>query len=245
MTPPIPLGRIDIHSHLLPGVDDGCADLDESLASIATLMQNGYVGSICTPHIWPAAFPDNLPSNIEAWVQTLRQQLADHGVHYRVWPGGEVRLHKHVIDFFKTHGVPTLCGTNRVLCDAWFDKWPRWIDKAFEWLLTKGYQPILAHPERLNVSDGLGDRLTPLTDVGVWLQGNFQSFTGELGYLADRYVRQFMAEGRYTFLAMDMHRPRALPARLDGLQLAVQEFGQETIDEMIEARPRKLILDAS
>ena len=140
--PPIPpTGRIDVHSHMLPGIDDGCEDLNESIASIKLLTQAGYVGTICTPHLWPDLFPDNTPVNIQRWTTQLTKQLEERGIEYTLWPGGELRLFKGAIDWMKTHGVPTLADSKYVLADFWEDNWPRHVDKAFDWLLAEGYDP--------------------------------------------------------------------------------------------------------
>lgn len=233
---------IDLHSHLLPGIDDGCAHLGESIESVELLKAHGYVGTFCTPHIWPQLYPANTPEHIAAWVDALRVELVNHSLDYQVWTGGEVRLFPKIIDWFKVAGVPTLGESRYVLCDFWENKWERYINQAFEWMLSEGYTPILAHPERVNVKRKLDQHLDAIARMGVLLQGNFQSFTGELGRDADTRVRRFMDENRYRFLAMDMHRPDALPARFDGLDLAITEYGRERIERLAGDNVRRLVL---
>ncbi len=242
--PPIPpTGRIDVHSHMLPGIDDGCETIEESIASINLLKQVGYTGTICTPHLWPDMFPDNTPANIQRWTDELAAQLADRGIDYALWTGGELRLDEDVIDWMKTHGVPTLANSRYVLTDFWEDNWPKYVDQAFDWLIAQGYQPILAHPERIGIAklDTLIEHLDAITARGVLLQGNFRCMTGEDGYLQDQRIRQFLTEDRYWLLAMDMHRPDALPSRLDGMQMVVTEFGQNIVDITTIQRPRTIL----
>ena len=233
---------LDLHSHLLPGIDDGCAHLGESLESIEKLMALGYSGSFCTPHIWPQLYPANTPEHIAAWVDVLRNELSRRGIGYRLWAGGEVRLFPGIVDWLKIAGVPTLGESRYVLCDFWEDKWERHLNKAFEWMLAEGYTPILAHPERVNVQRKLDKHLDALAEMGVLMQGNFQSFSGELGRDADARVRRFMDEDRYTFLAMDMHRPDALPGRIDGMEIAAAEYGRERVETLADGNIRRLIL---
>lgn len=240
-----PCGRIDIHSHMLPGIDDGCENMDQVLESIKQLKAAGYVGSICTPHVYPEAYPLNTAPCIETLTAQLNAKLGSAGVAYRLWPGGEVRLFDGVIDWLKVHGVPTLAGSRCVLTDFWPDKWPRWIDTAYDWFIGNGFQPILAHPERIPASKELDAGVTRLIEKGVWLQGNFRSFTGAEGYATNRLVRQWLTNERYQFLALDMHRPESLDSRLDGVQLLVEEFGGEIFDEMTITVPRRLIFGVS
>src|SRR5262245_36599080 len=103
--PPAP-GKIDIHSHILPGIDDGCKTLEESFECVRKLTDAGFIGSICTPHIWPEAFPDNTAANIRDWVIALQQQIDAAGLSYRLWPGGEVRLFKGIEKHFASEELP-------------------------------------------------------------------------------------------------------------------------------------------
>ena len=241
----LPPGRIDIHSHLLPGVDDGCIDLDQAIQSIRRLRAFGYVGSICTPHIFPEVYLLNTVVYVENLTFQFNEDLRSAGVTYRVWPGGEVRIFDGVIDWLKNHGVPTLAGSRCVLTDFWEERWPPWVETAYEWLLGNGFQPIVAHPERLPPSKDLETGIPRLLEMGVLLQGNFRSFTGEEGYNADRLVRQWTAENHYTFLATDMHRPESLDSRLYGIQLLIDEFGTDRFDALTIDAPRRLVLGAA
>jgi len=235
-------GRIDIHSHLLPAIDDGCMDFEESFECIERLQAAGFVGSICTPHVYPQDPDCNSIEHIRAWTAQFIERLDEHGINYRIWPGGELRLYNGIIDWLSTHQVPTLAQSRCVLVDFWVDKWHKWITPVFEWLLEHGYQPILAHPERLACTGVLDEQLKLLTGMGVWLQGNFRCLTGEDGYEPDLWVRRLASENRYHFMAMDMHRPNGVNGRLDGLQLFEIEFGQDTLDRLTIEAPRQRIL---
>jgi protein-tyrosine phosphatase len=236
-----PTGRIDIHCHLLPGIDDGCRNLAESVECVKMLKNAGFIGSICTPHIWPSEFPQNLPQKIADDVAALQNHLAELNIDYLLWPGGEMRLFDNAISWMQTHGVPTLAGTRRVLTDMWNDDWPHWAVPTYQWLIDQGYQPILAHPERMLCLNVLHDCLDELINMGVWLQGNARCMTGEEGQHPDRLIRQWLRENRYQILALDAHRPNTLQARLDGLNLVQAEFSRELLDQLTVDAPRNLI----
>jgi len=243
MTPPhLPPGRVDIHSHLLPGIDDGCRIVEESFDCVHRLKARGYVGTICTPHFVPEMFPNNTAENVRGWVAQLRDALANEGIEYAVWAGGEIRMFNGVADWLKHNEPPTLGGGKCLLFDFWTDKWPKWVVPEFERVIAMGYQPILAHPERLGCTKGLEDNLRTLSKAGVWLQGNFRCMTGEEGFNPDQLIRQFMQKNLYTFLGLDMHRPESLESRLDGLSLAETEFGAARVEELINQSPRRMIL---
>lgn len=234
-------GRIDMHSHVLPGIDDGCATVAESLDSIRELIDHGYVGTICTPHCWPTCYPANTPRHIAMWTQALRQEIGKAGLDYQLWTGAELRFFREVIPWMQTHGVPTLAGSRYVLCDFWDREWPDFADPAFDWLLCEGYTPILAHPERTATATGYEQRLDHWASRGVLMQGNLQCFTGAAGHRPDELVRRYMDQGRYTLLALDMHRPDSLQSRLGGIAVASQEYGADTVETMISGRVRELL----
>ena len=118
---------------------------------------------------------------------------------------------------------------------------PRYLRSAFDWLFAKGFTPILAHPERSPTRDDFEKHLERIVQQGVLLQGNLRCFTGEEGHYPDQTVRQYMGEGRYTLLALDMHRPNVLQGRLDGIALAAEEFGEDRVEAMIDNEVRRLL----
>jgi protein-tyrosine phosphatase len=237
----LPAGRIDLHSHMIPGIDDGCQARAESFECVAMLKEAGYVGTLCTPHIWKDMFPANLPENIEPWTQRLQADLREATFNYTVWPGGEMRLFDGIIDWFKQHGVPTLAGSEYVLMDFWSPIWPAWLNDVVDYLMEEGYRPILAHPERTTDQYRLLERLRALHKRGVLLQGNCLPFTGAEGPDPQHIMRQLLAEQRYDFIALDMHGPDSLPDRLKGLQQLRQELGDAELDRLTCEAPRQVL----
>lgn len=235
----------DLHCHLLPGIDDGCEDIDESLECIRMLSSAGFRGAVCTPHACVSAFPDNVPRNIAKWVATLRTEIRDAGLDYNIYAGAELRLAANNLTWFSLHGVPTLGESRAVLCDWWGDDWPAFCDATLDHLLARGYQPILAHPERMGLSDGL---LTSVLDSlerrGVWLQGNLNSLGGGEGKRARELAWDLLNSGRYHVLSTDTHDPSSVPPRLMGLSVTIEEAAQGTVAELLGKRTRATVAKA-
>ena len=116
-------GRIDVHSHLIPGVDDGCATLEESFACARALVRAGYTHCFCTPHIWPN-LAHNTVSGIVERTTHLQKALEDAEIPLRVLPGGELNLRPD-IDQTPPKDVPTY-GMNHRYClfDLWAESSP-------------------------------------------------------------------------------------------------------------------------
>ncbi|HTN74324.1 MAG TPA: CpsB/CapC family capsule biosynthesis tyrosine phosphatase, partial [Pirellulaceae bacterium] len=136
MSPPIPAdGFLDLHCHILPGIDDGCREVSESLACVRQWIAAGYRGAVCTPHVCTTWFPENNPAKIAAWVTALQAVINDAGLTFDLWPGGEVRLGARTVDWFGEFGVPTVGPGKCVLIDWWGTDWPICCDGTIEYLL--------------------------------------------------------------------------------------------------------------
>ena len=235
------LMRIDLHSHLLPGVDDGCRNLEESLTCIRMLLRHGYGGTVCTPHLLPNQ-PHLVPEVVAELTSELAEAVAKAGLEYRLWPGGELRLTRDTVRILDRSGVPTLGDGRTVLFDLWVPRWPRWGTRAVDHLLDHGYQPVMAHPERTARDTAFLKRIDRLCERGVLLQGNLKSLTPATAaqdpFTYETAMRN-LRDGRYAALALDMHRPETLPARLDGLAAAEAVVGATELAELVEHTPRR------
>src|SRR5258708_27714399 len=140
--------QIDVHSHLLPGIDDGCQTLEESLACAARMVEAGYTHSFCTPHIWPS-LPENQATLIAERVAAVQQALDAASIPLKLSPGGEMNLRPETarlsIDEVVTYGMRG----KHVLIDLWADRLPAFFEDAVRHLQSMGLTVILAHPERM------------------------------------------------------------------------------------------------
>jgi protein-tyrosine phosphatase len=240
-----PHGFIDLHSHLIPGVDDGCRRAYDSLACIRRLREVGFTGSVCTPHVWPDLYPANTPAAIRGWVDALRDAVAAAGIDYWLWPGGEIRIARGMKDWFDRHGVPTLGASRCVLVDYWGGDWPPFADDFLEWLLAGNYQPILAHPERMGLADVALFRLADsLIKRGVWLQGNLRSLAGGEGTAAQSQLESLVRKGRVHALATDTHGPGDIEGRLKGIE-SLRLLKAEAAATLLAVRPAEVLGTAS
>lgn len=241
----LPPGKIDLHSHLVPGIDDGCATREDSLACVRLLMAQGFVGTVCTPHIIQDQFPDNTPARIAPLVAELQEYLLANGLNYQLWTGGEVRIASGILQWFDSIGIPTLGPSRYVLLDWWERAWPDYGYGLFRDLVEANYRPILAHPERMGLpEEDLFRLIEELQEMGVLLQGNFNSISGGEGPQAALWAKQWLEQGDYDLLATDMHRPETLAGRIRGIVQAEQAIGSEQFAERMELRPREILFRA-
>lgn len=237
-----PTGLLDLHCHILPGIDDGCQELTQSLECVRLWIDAGFSGAVCTPHVCTTWYPDNNPRRIAGWVQALQREIDAVGWRFDLWTGGEVRLGHRTIDWFAEFGVPTLGPGKAVLIDWWGNDWPVCCDATIEYLLAAGYQPILAHPERMGLeANELEVILDRLAAQGVWLQGNLNSLSGGEGPYAQALGDRLMQADRYYLLASDTHTPDSVPGRQQGLRRTLQKHGEEHVARLLADRPREVL----
>lgn len=235
-------GYLDLHCHILPGIDDGCRTLLESLEVVRRWSQAGFTGAVCTPHVCTTWFPDNNPARIVAWVAALEIEIAAAGVPFQLWPGGEVRLAEGTIDWFGEFGVPTSGPGRAVLIDWWGRDWPPYCDATIAWLQAEGYQPVLAHPERMGLeTEELNAVIADLQARGVWLQGNLNSLGGGEGRAAQGRADAWLAAGRYYLLASDTHGPDSVAGRAAGLDRVRKQYGEAVVTQLLVERPRDVM----
>lgn len=234
------MGRIDVHSHLLPGVDDGCASLEESIECARMLVAAGYSHAFCTPHAWP-----NLPNQTRQVVPMrtteLQSALITAGVPLLLFPGCELNLHPKVMETPESNIISLGLASRFILVDMWADRLPEWFAPAIQWLQNMGLTVILAHPERMRAVQDQPGLADVFSDMGIMLQGNLQCF----GDRPDAHTRivaeQYLREGRYFVLGSDCHNVKGLNHRLDGLRNAIALAGDEVIDRLTKQNPLQLL----
>jgi protein-tyrosine phosphatase len=235
-------GRFDVHSHLLPGIDDGSSSIEETLACARALVQAGYTHSFCTPHFW-TSYPKNTVETVRQWTTDLQKKFDEESIPLKIFPGGEIAL-RPTLGETPIRDLPTFAMQGKyVLIDLWADKLPKFFEPTIKWMQSGGLTVILAHPERMRaVQDDpkLGDYFS---ELGLLLQGNLQCFSDRENGPTRTTVERFLHEDRYFLLGSDLHNFETLPGRLTGLQRAIEMAGPQKIHDLTIKNPRTLITE--
>ena len=239
-------GRIDVHSHLLPGIDDGCPSFQDAAQCARMLVAAGYTHAFCTPHVWPS-LPHNDVASIRTAVEQLQRRLDEDQVPLRVLPGGEVNLvwSWPALSALKLEQVPTYGMEGRyVLFDFWAERMLdciECIESGIAHLQSLGLRLILAHPERVAALHADPGPVYRLNDTGVLLQMNTWCLTDPPASPTYRLAERLLREERYFCFGTDCHNAASMPNRIDGLRVATELVGQEKVDQLTIENPRRLL----
>jgi protein-tyrosine phosphatase len=234
-------GRIDVHSHLLPGVDDGCKTVEESIACARVLVANGYTHACCTPHIW-ANNRGLSRTSVPRMVKILQAELEAAKVPLTLLPGGELNLFPGVEKTPADELVPLALG-QYMLTDMWFSELPAFFAGAVEWLRGLGLTMVLAHPERMRAIQDEPELVDTIASLGVLLQGNLQCFSDKPEAMTRRCAERFLLEGKYFMLGSDTHNPQTIDVRMAGLSRVRKLVGDAILDQLTIINPSKLLAE--
>lgn len=201
---------IDVHCHLLPGIDDGAQDLSQSLQLIERMQQQGVSRLVCTPHINPPAFANDR-QRIQDCFEQHQQAMSSLGVGIAF--AAEVRVHADLP--FVLDSLPLFYGQDQrfMLLELPTREFPIATPMICDWLLEQGIRPVIAHPERNHELQQPSKRLA-LKRQGVWFQLTAGSLIGDFGPAAQRAARDMLDQQQVDIVASDSHNLQYRPPKM-------------------------------
>lgn len=232
---------IDLHSHILPGVDDGAANLHLSLEMARIAVSNGVTVQACTPHIFPGVF-DNAGPQILRATEELQGHLDEHGIPLKLVTGADAHVVPNMVGGLRSGAILSLADTRYVLVEPPHHVAPPRIEFLFFDLLAAGYVPILTHPERLTWIEEHYETFVQLFRAGVWMQITSGSLTGAFGKRPKYWAERMLNEGLVHILASDAHGVRRRRPDLEqGRAVAAKLLGEAEAEQLVYFRPRAIL----
>jgi protein-tyrosine phosphatase len=193
----------DMHSHLIPGIDDGAKDMEDAIHLIENLVAFGYKHIITTPHIYKELYPNTAAIIIEGR-EKVRQELQRRNIQVQFDAAAEYFLDEHFMELLEKKELLTW-GNNHVLYELSFDSEPYYFKTATFQLQLAGYQPVLAHPERYLYWHERFSNYENVVDKDVMLQLNINSLSGQYGPMVKKMSERLIDAGLISFLGTDTH----------------------------------------
>ena len=240
------MGLVDLHAHILPGLDDGPETIEESLAMARLAGEDGTEIILATPHQRDAMLGSSIQHvrNLVAQLnEGLEQQAGPGGRPVRVMPGMENHIEPELPDWVESGKALTINDTRSILCEPPYTAYPPYADEVLFRLQLMRLVPIIAHPERNSVLRENQKRLRAMVERGMLLQISAGSFTGEYGPQVQRAAESLLQRGLVHAVATDMHGlagPRS-PILSEAYRRVADLAGDAQALRLFDETPRAII----
>jgi len=234
---------IDLHSHILPGIDDGAGNVDIALDMARRYVDQGVTHVACTPHILPGLYHNSGPQIRDA-VLALTDRLEAAQIPLTLVPGADNHVVPDFVAGLSRGHLLTIGDSRYVLVEPPHHIAPARLEELFFGILVAGYIPVLTHPERLTWIESKYDLMCRLVDHGVWMQITSGSLRGAFGRRARYWGERMLAEGRAHILASDAHNLEGRPPDLaDGWREAERLVGSREAEHLVLTRTSAILND--
>jgi protein-tyrosine phosphatase len=226
-----PIGnlQVDVHSHLIPGIDDGAQTMEHTIGMINRFYEMGYRKLIITPHVMAGVY-ENTSEIILNGFQMVQDVVSQMELPIELEVSAEYFLDETFFEKVKNKELLPFKG-NHILFECSFRYEPQQLDEIIFLLCSKGYQPIIAHFERYFYYHGNLDRARRLRELGCWIQVNLNSFTGHYGPDVRKQAIALHKAGLIDIAGSDCHR-------IEHLDLLQKHLNQKEFHELL-ASPLK------
>jgi protein-tyrosine phosphatase len=232
---------IDLHSHLLPGIDDGAPDLETALAMARIAERDGIEMLACTPHIYPGMY-ENTTERIRQATEAFRNELAAAGIPLQIIYASDTHVMPDLLERLKSGTVPTFNGGRYFLLEPPHHVAPPNFEDFVQRVIAAGYVPIITHPERLHWIEDHYQVFVRLAQQGAWMQITAGSLAGRFSDAAEYWGIRMLKDGLVHILATDAHSIEHRPPLLaEGVAAARRLVGAEEADQLVNGRPAAIL----
>ncbi|MBQ5951126.1 MAG: hypothetical protein IJL66_03125 [Lachnospiraceae bacterium] len=233
----------DIHSHILPGIDDGSPDLEESLEMLAMAADSGVETIVATSHCNIPGVYDNYASpELNVLFRRLRSAAREEGIPIRIVRGMEVFATEDLTELLRKQKLWTLGGTRNLLIEFSFEEDPDFCADVLRDLKRTGTVPVIAHPERYYFLQDDPQLAFEWCTGGCILQVNKGSILGRFGSGPERCAHALLQHGLAACVASDAHSASARTTDMYEVRRALErDYGEEYAQLLLEENPERIL----
>ncbi len=235
---------VDIHSHLLPGIDDGAQNLADAIELAQYAFNSGISHSVLTPHIHPGRYDNDHKSIHKAFIQ-LKNELIKQKIPLKIAYAAEVRISAEMMPLLEQNKIPFLGrfqDQNIILLEFPHSHILPGSDKLIHWLLKRNIKPIIVHPERNKELQADISKIKPFLKAGCLLQITAGSLIGKFGPKSQQIAR-LLIENKYAyFIATDAHNIKNRPPELvDVNRYLLATMGKQEAKKLLCSNPWNIV----
>ncbi len=233
---------IDLHCHIIPGIDDGAVTMEDSIAMAKIAVADGITTTACTSHMFPGIF-NNTRSVIETGMIELRAELLERDIPLSLTLGADIQLAPGIVQGLASGSIPSIGGTRYFLFEPPHQTAPPRMKEVVQEYCASPFVPIITHPERLAWIEDYYGQMAEFVAMGAWMQLTAGSITGTFGKRVQYWSERMLDEGLVHVVASDGHNQSRRPPVMSQARDAVaKRLGEEAAELMVQGRP-KMVLD--
>lgn len=238
---------IDLHCHILPGIDDGAGSMATALAMAKDAWNSGVRAIVATPHCAKPGGDNNFYTpELMLRFRQLQDEIRKNGIELRIFPGMEVFATGEFPELLKNGKLTTLGDSRYMLVEFYFDESPEFIGQILRLVEEKGLIPVVAHPERYHCVQWEPELALGWADSGVVLQLNRGSIQGKLGQASMRCAWRLLHSGKVHVVASDAHGAQTRRAELRSVMLELGDrLSWAYASRLLIENPRNILLNKS
>jgi protein-tyrosine phosphatase len=220
---------IDIHSHILPDVDDGAQSIEDSIAMAKQAVEEGITKIIATPHHQNGKYVNRKQDILDRVIE-LNQVLQNEDIPLEVLPGQETRIYGELLEDIEKGEILTLNHSNYLFVELPSGHVPRYTEKLLFDVQLQGYTPVIVHPERNSEIIENSDKLLNLVKKGALTQVTAGSITGHFGKKIRKFSLELIEANLTHFVASDVHNTSSRNFRMrESISEIEKEFGSQAV----------------
>lgn len=229
---------IDIHSHILPNIDDGARNIKETIQLMKEAEKVGFKAIISTSHYKEGYYETATPER-ELWMNLIYQKLKEEDINLQLYLGNEIHLSENIISLLEEGKASTINDTSYVLFEMSLNEEPLNLYNIVYEMLQCKLTPILAHPERYTFAQEDPELIYDLIKQGVLMQCNYASIIGYYGKKAQLLIEKMLENKMVHFLGSDVHRTNTIYPKIPEILTQLTKLiGEEEIEKLTTTNPK-------
>lgn len=232
---------IDVHSHIIPKIDDGATSFEESYTMFNEAVKTGFTDIIATSHYIEDYYETDCVER-QAWIEAMNKALKENNINLNIHSGNEIYITQNLVKLIKERKASTLAGSKYVLFELPMNNNIVYLNETIFEIKSSGFVPIIAHPERYAFVQRNPNMLIDLIKQGVLFQGNYASIIGRYGNHAKNTIKKLLKANMIHFLGTDCHRKNDIYIQMnDIIQELEKLLGVEMLEKLTTINPSHII----
>lgn len=232
---------IDIHSHILPGIDDGAVSLEDSINIVRELSEQGVTDIIATPHFVNETIYTSPRFMNKALLHRLAQSLSDEGIEVNLYLGNEIYIDRDIPSLLRSAKISALNDSEYLLVELPMSgEYPNSEDILSE-LINMGHKVILAHPERYVSFQNDSKKIQKYSELGVLFQCNMGSFIRQYGKHSEKLALKLAKEDQIFALGSDIHHVRGDDSISQAKKKLRKYYTERELHQILVDNPGKIV----